>query len=228
MPKTIFNIFSKEKKVKKEIPIKIIIDHREKNSLVISELEELNFNLEFKQLKVADFLIKDVAIERKTVDDFISSIKNKRLIRQLEEIQQYKKKLLIIEGLDEQDLYSDSDLSGMHPNSIRGFLLSILLKYNVPIIFSKNYKDTAKFISLIAKKKTNSEASLNVNKRTLNSKERLQFILEGFPGIGPKNAKKLLKEFKTLKNLFNAEEEKLKDILGKKAEVLIKFRDQEY
>jgi len=230
MPNKILDIFSKRNpKIKIIEKQKIIIDHREKNSLVISELKELNFDIEFKQLKVADFLIKDVAIERKTVNDFLSSMKNKRLIRQLEEIQQYKNKLLIIEGFDEQDLYTDSEnWDGIHPNAIRGFLLSILLKYNVPIIFSKNYEDTAKFISVIAKKKTNSEASLNVNKKTLNSKERLQFILEGFPGIGPKNSKKLLKEFKTLKNLFNADDDQLKNVLGKKADVLIKFKDQKY
>ena len=140
----------------------IIIDYREKNSLVPGELIKLGFKISFENLKVADYIVKNIAIERKTVNDFISSMKNRRLLKQLQELQQYEKKLLIIEGIDEQDLYPDSnpkgifldkEESGMNPNSVRGFLLSILLSHNIPIIFTKNYEDTAKFISLIAKKK---------------------------------------------------------------------------
>ena len=98
--------------------------------MIISLAISLGLEIEFRELKVADYLVKDTAIERKTVNDFISSMKNKRLIKQLEELQQYKNKLLLIEGIDEQDLYTDSeDWIGMHPNAIRGFLLSILLKY---------------------------------------------------------------------------------------------------
>jgi Fanconi anemia group M protein len=226
--KEIFNIFPKNKiKIKKELPPKekIIIDYREKNCLVASELINLGFKIEFKELKVADYIVKDVAIERKTVSDFISSMMNRRLIRQLEEIQQYKNKLLIIEGLDEQELYSDEDFR-VNPNAIRGFLLSILLKYKVPIIFTKNSEDTAKFISVLAKKKEK-ELPLNVKKKSFNKKEQLQFIIESFPGIGPKTAKKLLEEFKTIKNLINASVEEITKIIGKKSQIF-KLLEEEY
>ena len=189
----IHDIFSK-KKTKQPKEIKIIVDHREKNSLVISELVDLGIQVELQQLKVADYLVNNVAVERKTVSDFISSMINKRLVKQLQEIGQYKNRLLIVEGIEEQELYSDEGLrdrkpaggfQGMHPNAIRGFLLSILINYKVPIIFTKNYQDTAKFLAVLAKRKPK-EMSLNVNKKSLGKKERLQFILEGFPGIGPK------------------------------------------
>jgi len=218
--KPIFNIFSREKtETKKEIEKqKVIADYREKSSLVASELIYLGLEVEFRELKVADYLVNNIAIERKTISDFISSMINKRIIRQLQEIQQYEKKFLIIEGIDEQELYSDDNEKGVHANAIRGFLLSIILKFNIPIIFTKNYEDTARFINVLARKKEK-ESSLNVSKKTLNKKERMQFILEAFPGIGPKTAKKLLEEFKTIKNIMNASEEELKKIIGKKAEV---------
>jgi len=225
--KPILDIFSKKKIIEEKIP-KIIIDYREKNSLVISELMSLGLEVELTHLKVADYLVKDVAIERKTVQDFISSMINKRLANQLEELNQYKEKLLIIEGIYEKELYSDSrEINGMHPNAIRGFIISILLKHKVPIIFTKDYKDTARFISVLAKRQAK-EISLNVNKKSLDKKERLQFIVEGFPSIGPKSAKKLLEKFKTLKGITNASEEELKEVLGKKAEIVKKLIEEEY
>ena len=226
--KQIFDIFSKGKvrTEEKSIP-KIIADYREKNSLVISKIINLNIEINFRELKVADYIVNDVAIERKTVSDFISSMLNRRLINQLEGLQQYKNKLLIVEGIDEQELYFDSEKdTGVHPNSVRGFLLSILLKYKVPIIFTKDYEDTAKFISILSKRKEK-ELSLNVSKKSLNKKERMQFILESFPGIGPKTAKRLLEKFKTLKEIFNADEKELKEAAGKKAEIF-RIIDEEY
>jgi len=226
--KKIFDIFSKKySKDIKEKP-KAILDYREKNSLIPSELINLGLEIEFRNLKVADYIIKGVAIERKTVSDFVSSMINRRLLKQLEELGQYKEKLLIVEGIDEQELYTDSeDWTGMHPNSIRGFLLSILLKYKVPIIFTKNYEDTAKFLSVLSKRKPN-EPLLNVKKKNLNKKEQKQFIIEGFSGIGPKTAKKLFKKFKTIKNIINASEEELKEIIGKKAEIMKKIIEDNY
>lgn len=226
--KKIFDIFSKKySRHVKEKP-KAIIDYREKNSLIPSELINLGLEIEFRNLKVADYIIKGVAIERKTVSDFVSSMINRRLIKQLEELGQYKERLLIVEGIDEQELYTDSeDRIGMHPNSIRGFLLSILLKHKVPIIFTKNYEDTAKFLSVLSKRKSN-EFPLNVKKKNLNKKEQKQFIIEGFPGIGPKTSRKLLKKFKTIKNIISASEEEFKEVIGKKAEKIIKIIETKY
>jgi len=251
------NIFPKKTLIiKKPIKekIKVFVDYREKNCLVPASLINLNLEVEFKELKVADYIINNVAIERKTISDFLSSMTNRRLIKQLEELQQYPLKLLIIEGFEEQELYNDEEhtqfrseafeetalqqqkgkskktarlfLNGIHPNSIRGFLLSIVLKYKTPIIFTKNERDTAKFISVIARKKS-VEQSLNIKKKTLSKKERLQFILESFPGIGPSTAKKLLKEFGTIQNIIDAPQEELKKIIGKKAEIF-KLIEEEY
>ena len=223
-PKPLFDIFARPQpraggRMDTAPKQKITVDYREKNSLLISELVHLGFNVEFRELKVADYLVGEVAIERKTVSDFISSMLNKRLLNQLEGLQQYENKLLVIEGIEEQELYAKDDgINGVHPNAIRGFLLSILLKYKVPIVFTKNYEDTAKFILILSKKKSK-ELSLNVSKKSLDKKERLQFILEGFPGIGPKTAKKLLEKFKTLKNIINASEEEITEVIGKKAEI---------
>jgi len=230
--KEIFNIFSRRKtreRKTKEKP-RVIVDYRERNSLIISELVSLGLDIEVKELKVADYLVNGTAIERKTISDFISSMKNRRLLKQLEELRQYESRLLIVEGIEEQELYSDDfseERAGMHPNSIRGFLLSILLNYKVPIIFTKNYEDTSRFISVLSRKEQR-ESPLNVTKKFRSGKEQSQYILEGFPGIGPKTARKLLKKFKTIRNIINAEEEELIKEMGKKAENLSRIINSRY
>lgn len=213
------HIFSKKKEQGEEIKFpKVIVDYREKNSFVPANLLKLGVEIEFKELKVADYLANGIAIERKTVSDFISSMINKRLISQLEGLKQYESPLLVIEGIYEQELYSDNCNSGVHANSIRGFLISILTKHKIPILFTKSPEDTARFIFTILQRKEK-ENSLNISRKSLTKNEQTQFIVEGFPGIGPKTAKKLLEEFKTIKNIINASQEQLQKVIGKKADI---------
>jgi len=214
----IINIFSNEKIEKEETQnLSIIADHREKNSLAIAELVHSGIKVTFEQLEVSDFLVNNIAIERKTVSDFLSSMISKRLSQQLQNMQQYESKLLLIEGIDEQHLYNDNE-PGINPNAIRGFLLDILLKYKVPIIFTKDYKDTANFLLVLAKKPSETSESLRAKRVSKTSEEQKQFILEGFPGIGAKTAKKLLKEYGNIKNIINSSEDELNHSIGKKSE----------
>lgn len=220
----LIEIFSKDSESQeppeKEKPI-IIADHREKNSLVISELTSLGAHVSMEHLEVADFLVKGTAIERKTVSDFLTSMVSKRLSEQLVNMQQYQERLLIIEGIENQDLYDDKSYEkgeGINPNAIRGFLLNILLKYQVPIIYSKNYKDTARFLLVLAKKPQEQNENLRAKRKASSIDEQKQFILEGFPGIGEKTAKKLLKEYGSIQSIINASQDELSHSLGKKSE----------
>ncbi len=213
------NIFSKNKSKAKTLKQKtIIIDNREKSSLVPSELIKLNLQIQFKQLPVADYLIGKTAIERKTISDLKSSIINKRLISQLIELKQYPQHLLIIEGAQEE-LYNSISL---HENAVRGLLLSITTEFQVPILFSKNEKETALFISILSKK-SKKPISLRVSKTFKSKKEIQQYILEGFPNIGPKTSQALIEQFKSLSNVFNADEKNLEEILGKKTKNFIEL-----
>ncbi len=205
------NIFSKKKeKTEKESKPEIIIDNREKNSLVPAELSALGCEIKFQHLNIADYIVNNIAIERKTLSDLKSSIINKRIFSQIQELKQYPSYLLLFEGLSE-NLYEGI----IHENALRGFLLSTVLNNKIPLIFTKNEKDTALYLSLLAKKKSDREISIRPSKISPSKEEQLQFILEGFPHIGPVKAKALLKKFCSLKNIINAPESELQAILGK-------------
>jgi ERCC4-type nuclease len=209
---TFYSIFSNKKEALKE-KIKILIDHREKNSLVPSELSRLNFAIEFTQLPVADYIIDNIAIERKTLSDLKSSIINKRIFSQMQELKQFPLHLIIIEGLKHEDFYQGI----IHENALRGFLLSAQQDYKIPIILSEDEKDTAKYISILSNKKSNRSFSLVPKKISLDKNEQIQYILEGFPNIGPVKAKKLLERFGSLINIFNTPEKELTDLLGSRS-----------
>jgi ERCC4-type nuclease len=214
--RNIENIFE-SKKISKKIKIlnpkiQIIIDTREKNSLVASNLIGKGADIKFELLEVADYLIGNIAVERKSFSDFISSMINKRLMKQLEEIKKYPSCFLLIEGFDYK--YPEN-----MENAVSGMFLSIILNYKIPIIFTKDEEDTSKFLILLAKKqeKPKTEFSLRPSRTFRALDEQKQFIMEGFPGIGPKNAKKLLDEFKSIKGIINADRQKIEKIIGKKS-----------
>src|SRR3989344_4277034 len=101
----------------------MIIDHRERE--LVKELARRKLKYDIKQLLTADIIIKNIGIERKTQQDFINSIIDKRLIDKLIVLKDnFDIPLLIIEG--EENIY---ELRDMHPNAIRGMLASIAIDY---------------------------------------------------------------------------------------------------
>ncbi len=212
------NIFKKIKKIAKKDKNKsliIIADIHEKNSSVIPELYKSEIKPEIKALKIADYLIGDVAIERKTVSDLISSMINKRLIQQLNQLKKYNQQILIIEGNINEVLNENSNLS----KAIRGLIVSITTNYKIPIIFTRDYEDTAKYLITIAKQQTKPKTTISLHSRIPKTiLEQKSYILESFPNIGPKKSQKLLKKFRTIKNTINAQEEELKEILKSKTD----------
>ena len=217
----LYNIFKKltRKKQKPEKTPLIIADVHEKNSLILSELKSSTaVRLEIKSLKIADYLIGDTAIERKTVSDLISSMINKRLMEQLFHMKKYKKSFLIIEG-DLQEVYKEE--SNM-AKAIRGLIVSIISNH-MPIIFTKDHRDTAKYLITLTKQQMKTKNPVSFHARIpKTTEEQKKYILESFPNIGPQKAKKLIEKFNNLETIFNTSEEDLKEILKNQAKA---FKD---
>lgn len=216
---------------------KIIVDYREDKN-IIKELHKHDLDVEIKSLVVADFImqvkdidghVKDLAIERKTINDFLNSIIDKRILSQLIALKEnFPLQLLMIEG--EENIYA---IRNFHPNSIRGMLSSIAIDYQIPIIYTKSQRDTAAYLALISKKleKPKKHISLVSKRKPLTLKEQQEYIIESLPGIGPNLAKSLLSKFKSIKNVINAKKEKLQKVekIGdKKSNILREILDSEY
>jgi len=113
-------------------------------------------------------------------------------------------------------------------------LATITIAYGIPIITTKDFKETAAIIKTIAKREQNSENKefgIRLEKKPITTKEQQEFIIESLPGIGPSLAKELLKQFKTIKKIMNSSEDKLKEIdkLGsKKAKSIKEILDKIY
>ncbi|MBU1204181.1 MAG: DEAD/DEAH box helicase [Nanoarchaeota archaeon] len=210
--------FNKNKKIAEQFynnltdKLLIIADHREKNSRVIKELLNLGVEIKIEQLESADYILSNnVAVELKTKSDFVNSIIDGRLLSQLKPLREnFPVPILILEG--NEDIYS---LRNIHPNAIRGMLSTIAISYNIPILHTKNSKDTAELLKVMAEREQNpknKDFPIRPEKKPLSLKEQQQYIIEGLPGIGPTLAKSLLKNLKTIKNIINAEPEHLQKV----------------
>ena len=207
--------------------LSIYVDNREFRSEVVRNLSE-EFKIIPMQLEVGDYIISDrIAIERKTVNDFLESIKDGRLFEQLKNLKNnYENPILIIEG---ESLFS----RGFHENAIYGALASIIGDFSIPIIFSKNDRETSKLISSLVKREFSErrEISLRKEKKIMSDDEKMRYVIESLPNISATLAKRLLEHFGNIKNIINANVGDLMQVKGigrKTAEEIYEIVNEKY
>jgi ERCC4-type nuclease len=108
------------------------------------------------------------------------------------------------------------------------------VSYGIPIIYSKNYKETASYLHIIAKREQENgkkDFSLHGDRKPLTLKEQQEYVVSSLPGVGVALARPLLKKFKTIKKVINASAEQLEKVekIGpKKAAEIKKITESEY
>lgn len=195
-----------------EVTPVVYVDHRESNSGVVRELSNLGTKIRTSTLAVADYQVSlDVAVERKSAQDFTSSIIDKRLYKQAKElVENFSKPLLIVEG---ENLFT----GGLHPNAIRGALASLAVDFGISIIPTRSPEDTAAMIYRLAVReqdKGQRDIPIRTEKKPLGLQEHQIFIIESLPNIGPVTARKLLENFGSVKNVMNASTDELTQVEG--------------
>jgi Fanconi anemia group M protein len=196
--------------------LRIFCDYREKGNKVLKYLKSKGVNISLDNLSAGDFLLSDKTIvEFKLVEDFVSSLLDKRLFEQAGKLKRlYENKIMIIQGID-----SIYEIRRIHPNAIRGALASLMLNYGLSIIQTKNPEETAGIIISLAKREQigNSRKMIMHSSKPLTIKKQQEYIVSSFSGIGNTLNKPLLNYFKSIKQIINADEKDLMnvDLIGK-------------
>ena len=197
-----------------------IIDFREQRSGIVSELEKLSDQLTIgvEALIVGDYWIGNkIIVERKTLNDFLVSIKNGRIFQQAYRIAQSGKNgLIILEG--DKSMVDSSLISR---KAVQGALIHITVFIGIPVIRSLNIHETASLLIDIFHQCQQKELprqkqiiSKSSGIRITQKQRQKLFLLQNLPGIGFIKAMALLSAFSTIENLLNAMPARLTEVQG--------------
>ncbi len=188
----------------------VIVDQREMRSTVARTLDSSGVNVVFKTLEIGDYVLSDrLAVERKTVDDFASSLidPGRNIFTQISNLARtYDKPVLIIEG---EGLFTARQLN---PNAIHGTLASLSIDFGVSIFYTRDAEDTAALLRVIAKREQideKREVNAHGKKSSLLLSEQQEYVVSSISEIGPKAARTLLKHFGSVEAVMKADYEDL-------------------
>ncbi len=214
----------------------IVYDANESRTHVVRALNKFKDITPVKKpLEIADYLVqtedKWIAIERKRASDFLKSISDGRLFKQLENLQQYEDARIILEGAIFTSTKSGRcysiDAFGkvlskgkrtnraqprtmwstqffIHPHALTSIFKKIQ-DAGIVIIPSGSANDTADLLRHWAIKGEKSDHLMIRSKSKFqNDKEKQLFLLCGLPGINTKRAEDLLNYFGTPMEVFKA------------------------
>lgn len=212
--------------------IRIYVDDREKSSGIPDILKDYGVTVIIQQLTVGDYVITDkVAIERKSVNDLVNSVFDKRLFDQIDRLSSvYEEPVLLVEGNIEK-IHEITDKW----KAVMAALISVMVDYNLKVIYSANKRDSAYLIFKIAEKYQLSDIKrsriiLHNKPKFENIRDIQLYFIESLPNIGEATAKKLLESFSTIKNICNASISDLERAIGsrKKAEDIYRIFNTPY
>jgi ERCC4-related helicase/ERCC4-type nuclease len=219
-------------KKEKDGQIEIYVDSREMRSAVVKALEAKGVQMDFRALKVGDYVLSDrVCVERKTTDDFLDTLFDpaRGLFEQIINMKrEYLRPVMIIEG---EGLYTKRRIS---PEAIHGIIASIMVDYGIPVLFTANGEDTASYIYTVARREQlDRKRTVNphAGKSSQTLAERQEYLVSAISEVGPVIAKNLLKHFGSVKDIAEASVEDLQavDKVGPKTAARIReIMDSEY
>jgi len=208
----------------------LLVDNREINSDIPRLLTNMGINIQYRQLEVGDYVLSaTVAIERKSIQDFITSLYDGRLFKQTKAIEEtYTKPFLLIEG----DISMVESLL-INSNVYYGALAALTINSNIKTVFVPSAEHTAIFIGRLLKQLSKSKDDVgpliykHVKGQDLGTQQI--YFLASLPGIGSKLAERLLIRFNTPNLVLKASQLELSSVIGpKRASGIQKFLNLEF
>ena len=196
------------------IPPRVVVDERERNSGVPEQLSKLNVRVYFSRLHTADYVISpEIAVERKALPDFVSSVYDGRLFAQASAISSsYRKPYLIVEG----DI---KELAGLtkNINSYYGAVASVTLAYDLRVIHTADPAQTASAISALIQHSRARPVPLGAMAAAPKAKDEPQqqlYLVSSLPGVGMKLARRMLSRYGTPRKIMGLTESQLAMVQG--------------
>jgi DNA excision repair protein ERCC-4 len=179
------------------IPARVVADERERASGVPEELSKLNVRVYFARLPVADYVLNpELAVERKSVRDLVSSVYDSRLFYQAAKLSAaYAKPFLLVEG-DSKEVES----LARNLKSFYGAIANVTLAYGLRVLYTASPRETAMAIAELlthARAKPLSRMPSELPPKAKSVPQQQLYLVSAMPGIGRKLAEKLLSKYGT-------------------------------
>ena len=177
------------------IPARVVADERERASGVPDELSKLNVRVYFSRLPVADYVLNpELAVERKSVRDLVSSVYDSRLFYQAAKLSAaYAKPFLLVEG-DSKEVES----LAKNLKSFYGAIANVTLAYGLRVLYTANPSETAMAIAELlshARAKPLATMPAELPPKAKGVPQQQLYLVSAMPGIGRKLAEKLLSKY---------------------------------
>jgi len=213
------------------IPARVVADERERASGVPEELSRLNVRVYYSRLPVADYVLSpELAVERKSVRDLVSSVYDSRLFYQAAKISAaYAKPYLLVEGDSKQVENLAKNLKSFY-----GAIANVTLAYGLRLLYTANQKETALAIAELlnhARAKPLTTMPSEMPPKAKSVPQQQLYLVSSMPGIGRKLAEKLLSKYGTPRRVMNLTSGELAMTQGlgwKKAERIKEMMDARF
>ncbi len=197
----------------------LTIDHREQRSGIVTLAEKiLEIEVVVKTLDFGDYCINNrIVFERKTLPDFLGSIKSGHFFRQSYRlINRNTPYILILEGVRD-----DIQVSQMRREAVQGALVHISVFLGIPILRSHSIEETLQLMIMAGRQLERYDENFehriynhNVKAKKSNKKKQKLQILQNLPGVGRKRAEAILNGYGSLNKFFLTNIDKLTEIEG--------------
>lgn len=137
----------------KKPKLQIQIDDREIGMKEIADTLDLNIEFIKTRLSEGDYVFQDIGIERKTIDDFCSSILDGRIDSQIPRMKEKYNKVIVIVVGNIKDRKVD-----IHENCVLGMLSKLVVNFDVNVLFVDDEFQFLYLIKRIAERKNENDS----------------------------------------------------------------------
>ncbi len=189
-----------------------VVDYREQPSGIVELMTAAHIDVRLGKVACGDFILDGIlTVERKTARDLIVSIIDGRLFRQMANLKKNcDHPVVLIEG---NPFQTGLD---MNRSAIKGALVNVQTVWNIPVVYSRSMEDSIELMQIMAHQfeKLSTLMPVRPGYRPRRMSSRQLYVLQGFPGVGPHMAKRLLIHFGSVAAVLGASVEALQAARG--------------